>query len=106
MSDWQQIDVDRTGTGLFVSQDDNGNQIYKTVENCQPLLDFTQEKRNNESGNHKRDIYHKASIPASLWLEWWNEFGGNPMAPENQPRLRKKLNNPDYAKLLTKTGRL
>lgn len=102
---WQQVDVDRKGNGLFISEDGD-KTVFKVVEDCQPLLDFNQEKKSNESGNWRGDMHHVASIPASLWQEWWREFGGNPNSPENRPKLMRKLNERDYSKLRVKSGRL
>jgi hypothetical protein len=103
----QLIDVDAAGTRLYHDYDDEtGEGTFRTVEDAQTLVDMNQAARNNESGNWKGDMHHVASIPLTVWQNWWQEFGGNPMAPENKPRLMKKLNDRDWLKLRVKSGRV
>ena len=105
MATWQQVDVDAKGNGLFMAADAEGNLMCKTVENCQPILDANKNSL-TDNGKGKGDMRHRARIPASIWLEWWQEFGGNPMAPENRLKLERKLNDPDLAYLRTTKGRI
>ena len=100
---WQQVDVDREGNGLFMSTDENGNLVMKTVQNCQPIIDANKNSL-TDNGTGKGDLRRRARIPEAIWLEWWQEFGSSPMAPENRIRLERKLNSPEYAYLRTTKG--
>lgn len=103
----QLVDIDAAGKRVYHDFDDEtGVGTFRTVEDAQLLVDQITEARNNESGNWKADMNHFASIPQAIWANWWKEFGGNPMSPENQPRLMKKLNSTEWSKLRTKTGRV
>ena len=101
------LDIDAAGACLYHDFDDEtGEGTFRTVEDAAPLLDMNQKAKNNESGNWKGDMHHVASIPQTVWANWWKEFGGNPMAPENQPKLMKKINDRDWLKLRVKSGRV
>lgn len=101
------LDIDCRGNALYHEFDEKtGSGTFRVVEDAAPILDFNSEKRNNDSGNWKGEMHHVASIPPTVWANWWKEFSGNPMAPENRPRLMKKLNDRDWEKLRTKKGRL
>lgn len=101
------IDIDSAGNKLYHEWDEETKTGTLTTEgDAQPLLDLNQAARNNESGNWKGDMHHVASIDPVTYMNIWKMFGGNPMAPENQPRLMKLLNDRDWSKLRVKSGRL
>ena len=101
------IDVDAAGTKLYHDWDDETNTgTFRTVQDVSNHLSMNQQAKNNESGNFKGDMHHMASIPLTVWQNWWEEFGGNPMSPENKPRLMQKLNDRDWEKLRVKSGRM
>lgn len=104
MSDWKLLSKDNGVSTYF--REKNGKIEYNTVEDVTGHLRQTQEARNKESGNWKGDMHHVASIPQTLYMEWWKEFGGNPMSPENQPKLLRKLQEREWSKLRVKSGRL
>lgn len=84
----------------------NGKIEYNTVEDTSQLLKLTAKAKNRESGNWRGDMHHVASIPQTVYMEWWKEFGGNPMSPDNQPKLLRKLQEREWSKLRVKSGRL
>lgn len=86
--------------------EENDKTIIQTVQDVEPLLDINKRALANSDSSWKGDMHHVASIPRVVWESWWAEFGGDPMLPENQPKLMAKLNNKDWCKLRTKTGRL
>jgi hypothetical protein len=63
----------------------------------------------NEADKHAKwgDTARVATIPAVVVMEWMKE-GINVMAPtyEDQQKIKKKLNSPEYAYLRTRGGRL
>lgn len=104
MSDWRFLSKDGDVVTYFRYKD--GRFEYKTSQDVEPLLNMNRQALNNESGNWKGDMHHVASIPMTLWMEWCKEFGGDPMAHENQPRLMRKLMDREFAKVRVKSGRL
>jgi len=106
MSDWRLLDHDGYRKLYFRHNESTGRDEFKTVEDVAPLISMNQKARNDETGNWKGDMHHVASVPPAVWKQWWQEFGGNPMLPENQPRLMQKLNDRDYSKMRVKSGRL
>lgn len=104
MKNWALLSKDNGISTYF--REHNGKIEYNTTEDVSSLLDHTQAARNKEAKGWKGDMHHVASIPQTLYMEWWKEFGSSPMSPENQPRLLKKLQEREWAKLRVKTGRL
>lgn len=103
-TEWRLLSKEQGVSTYF--RENNGKIEYNTVEDVKKHLDLNQAAKNKESGNWKGDIHHVASIPQTVYMEWWKEFGGNPMSPENQPRLMKKLQLREWQKLRVKSGRL
>lgn len=93
------------GVSTYFREND-GKIEYNTREDVSDHLKATKAAKNQESGNWKGDMHHVASIPQTVYMEWWKEFGGNPMAPENQPRLLRKLQAREFSSLRVKSGRL
>ena len=104
MKEWALLSKD-DGLSTYFREHD-GKIEYNTVEDVSNLLKHTQSARNEESKSWKGDMHHVASIPQTLYMEWWKEFGSSPMDPENQPRLLKKLQEREFSQLRVKTGRL
>lgn len=78
--------------------------IIQQTEDVESLLSVNQRKKNDSGTGWKGDMHHIASIPRTLYEKWWREFGGNPMSPENRPRLMAKLRDRDFQRLRTKEG--
>lgn len=101
------VDIGLDGSKLYHNYDpDTGKGVYETIGDAQEVLDQNQRDINQESGNFKGDMHHMARIDAVTWQKWWVEFGGNPMSPENKPRLFAKLNSREFSKLRVKSGRM
>lgn len=104
MSEWRELSKDNGVTTYF--REKNGKIEYNTVEDVSKHLALNRQAKAKESGNWKGDMHHVASIPQTLYMEWWKEFGGNPMSPEHQPRLLRKLQQREWSQLRVKSGRL
>jgi hypothetical protein len=104
MSDWKLVSKDN-GVSTYC-REKNGKIEWNTVEDVETQLKMNQDAKNKESGNWKGDMHHVASIPQTVYMQWWKEFGGNPMSPENQPKLLRKLQEREWGKLRVKSGRL
>ena len=101
------MDIDCNGNALYHHYDEETQTgAFQVIEDAAPLLNMNQEAKNKESGNWRGDMHHVASIPPTVWANWWKEFDGNPMAPENRARLMQKLNDRDNSKLRVKSWRL
>lgn len=85
---------------------DTRQTTIETREDVEPLLSSNQRKKNDSGTGWKGNFHHIASIPQTLYYQWWREFGGNPMNPENRPRLMAKLRDRDFNKLRTKEGKI
>lgn len=107
MSKWRLVSSE-DGQDTFHRYDHEAKKtIVKTTDhNVEPLLAINARKAADADRGWRGDMHHVASIPPSVWNEWWREFGGNPMAKENRHRLMAKLNNQDWCKLRTKAGRI
>lgn len=107
MSDWALVDFGLDGSKIYHRVDGDGKGTFKVVyPDADKLLDMNKKARNAESGNWKGDMHHVAAIPPGLWRQWWEEFGGNPMSTENQPKLMAKLNSSEYRDVRVKSGRI
>jgi len=84
----------------------SGKTIIRTSQDVQPLLSSNQAKLNEAGKGWKGDMHHVATIPLAVYNDWWREFGGDPMAKENQPRTIARLNSSEWGKLRTKEGRI
>lgn len=93
------------GVSTYFREND-GKIEYNTREDVSNQLAMNHAAKGNESGNWKGDMHHVASIPQTVYMEWWKEFGGNPMDPENQPKTMRKLQEREWSKLRVKSGRL
>lgn len=107
MSDWRPLDWE-DGIATYHKYDhDSKKTLIKTSDwNVDAILKSNARKRNDADKGWKGEMHHVASIPRSIWDQWWKEFGGNPMSKENQPRLIAKLNSEEWGKLRTKEGNL
>ena len=75
-------------------------------EDVQPVLDANKDQINSSNENWKGDMHHVARVPESLIIQWSNELGDYILKPEYRPLLFAKLNDPAYAAVRTKKGRL
>lgn len=106
MSKKRLVDVEHGVATYHMYDEDNDKTIIQTVQDVEPLLDSNQKKINEAGKGWKGDFHHVASIPLVIYEQWWAEFGGDPLAPENKARTIAKLNNKDWCKLRTKEGRI
>lgn len=71
------------------------------------IIEANKKARNEASGRKAGELQQVANIPNIVVLQWMKE-GINVMAPnrEDQKRMKKKLNSPEWAYLRTGGGRL
>ncbi|MHB8284007.1 MAG: hypothetical protein ACYDD1_04955 [Caulobacteraceae bacterium] len=98
-----------TEAGVSHSLVDNndGTLTINSVQEVDDILDHNQRLYNHNDGyTVTRDMKRVASIPMSLLFLWKTVEGWDPFHPANQDRLTKKLNDGDYLKLRTLSGRV
>ena len=83
-------------------------QITYEQDDVSGLTWWTQEVAN--AGMHekqrKKDVWHAACIPEIICIKWRLEEGIDIYNKDHWERVRKKLNDPDYAYLRTWKGRI
>jgi len=90
----------------------NGHTQIKTVQNIDDTLDVNNADRNNSGAGWKGEMHHVARIPMLMIQQWNNELKSegandtNIMSANNKKRFIAKLNDYNFSKLRTKTGRI
>ena len=76
------------------------------TQDVDPYLQANSRERNHQTSLTKMgDGMQKiASIPLVLIDTWRKELGSDPLSTANRGWLMRRLNDPDYAKLRTRTG--
>lgn len=97
-----------TGMRTYHEYDHMEKKTVITYEHSdvQPVLDWAHDLATSgiDDYNRKKDMRHYAYIPESIALKWWVEEGISTLKPEHLPRIIKKLNDPEYARLRTGKG--
>ena len=85
-----------------------GKHILRHTQDVSSILDANKRAQADAIGQKWGDFTKVASIPMGVVLEWQQKYGINAMAPtpEDKIRIVALLNDPDYAYLRTRGGRL
>lgn len=75
------------------------------VQDVEPYLGANKSERESQASKMGDGLQKIASIPLILIDKWRKEIGSNPLSLENRGWLMQRLNDPDYSKLRTRTGR-
>jgi hypothetical protein len=92
-----------------IQHDEMDDKLH--IAHAQDVSPIIRSNRKSFNASEKSDKWgdwnRVASIPAVVVMEWMKE-GINVMAPtyEDQKKIKKKLNSPEYAYLRTRKGRL
>ena len=78
-----------------------------SFQDVAPYLARNIEEQNSQSSmdRHGDGLQKIASIPLILIDQWRKEIGGDPLNVANRGWLMKRLQDPEYAYLRTRTGR-
>lgn len=89
-----------TNTTLHLESD--GTVHIEEKQDCQDILDYTHAARNNRFNASACDgmMAHVAEVPVVILLEWAREAGISMYSAEMSIVMEKKLQDPQYAKLL------
>lgn len=100
-------------TGITEQVDiQDGNIRIKTSQNIDETLDVNNADRNNSGAGWKGEMHHVARIPMLMIQQWNNELKSqgahdtNIMSANNKKLFISKLNDYNYSRLRTKTGRI
>lgn len=85
-----------------------GKHILRHTQDVSSILDANKRAQADSIGQKFGDFAKVASIPMAVVLEWKEKYGINVMAPSPEDKIRMValLNDPDYAYLRTRGGRL
>jgi hypothetical protein len=85
-------------TEVFHGSADGETYTIETIQDISPLLDANKAQQ-NEGFNKRSDMWHAASIPAVVQLEWLTKFGVDMHDKNHWPAVKRLLNSSDYAHL-------
>lgn len=100
VNDWQLID-DGSWNGLRKwvrgNEDDSVDVAYDQL-NLKEYLDDNK-RAQNESFDRKSEMWHAASIPPIVIMEWLTEHGVRAWDPNHAEGVKRLLNSSEYAHL-------
>ena len=70
----------------------------ETVQDVTPILNKNKALK-NEGFDKKSDMWHAATIPAVVQLEWMTKFGVDLYNKNHWPAVKRLLNSSEYAHL-------
>lgn len=88
---------EETGITRYFHADGDEHTI-ETVQDIEPILDLNKAQQ-NEGFNKSSDMWHAATIPAVVQLEWLTKHGVDLMNENHMPAVKKLLNSSDYRHL-------
>lgn len=86
-----------TGIREYIHLDGTGKSVIESIQDCEPVLEYNAAMA--ELFDKKGDYWWVGSIPLSVCQIWAQECGAKAFTKEWQAYAKKKLNDPDYAKL-------
>jgi hypothetical protein len=107
-----------TGMKTFHTYDHHSKETtIESVQDAAPYLEFNKGIQNMEpggamglNGRSKRQIkkgwWHVASVPIGVQYHWLKVYGVDMHNQDHQVRVKKLLNDPDWAYLRTNPGRV
>lgn len=95
----------RTSLSIDTAED---KLVLRHEQDVSSILDANKRAQADSIGTKFGDFAKVASIPFAVVLEWKQKYGINVMAPSPEDKIRMValLNDPDYAYLRTRGGRL
>lgn len=85
--------------------DDTDTFTIETEQDCAPILDHNKALK-NEGVNKKSDMWHAASIPMTVQMEWLTKHGVDLHNRDHWDGVKRLLNSSDYSHLRTGHFRL
>lgn len=100
VNDWQLID-DGSWNGLrkwIRGNEDDSVQVAYGQANLKEYLDDNK-RAQNESFDRKSEMWHAASIPPIVIMEWLTKHGVRAWDPNHAEGVKRLLNSSEYAHL-------
>ena len=100
VNDWQLID-DGSWNGLrkwIRGNEDDSVQVAYGQANLKEYLDDNK-RAQNESFDRKSEMWHAASIPPLVIMEWLTKHGVRAWDPNHGEGVKRLLNSSEYAHL-------
>lgn len=86
----------QSGLKTFIDYDGDIDRFsFRYEQDVNQLLDATQSTQ-NESFDKRADMWHVASIPAIVQLEWLAKHGVDLWNKNHRAGVKRLLNDPDY----------
>lgn len=76
---------------------DQGNVTVHSFQDVEDIIE--RNKQLASQGKQRGDFRHTATIPNNILLQWLNETGVRWGSPEFDEVIKRKLNDPAWAKL-------
>lgn len=94
------LDYDpQTGVStIFHGSDDGEAFTIETIQDVTPILDENKAHQ-NEGFNKSSELWHAATIPAVVQLEWLTKYGIDLYNRDHMPAVKRLLNSSDYSHL-------
>lgn len=85
-----------------------GLHTLRHTQDVTSIIDANKRAQADSIGTKFGDFAHVARIPEVVVIEWKQKYGINAMAPSPEDKIRMValLNDPDYAFLRTRGGKL
>ena len=104
---WRLLERDEDGTEEWFKVDPvTGKWVIRTLDpDVAPVLDATRVEQNDPRRGYSasRDLRHIGRIPNIVALQWM-KMGVNIFDPNDGPKIRKLLNDPDWRWLRATPG--
>lgn len=84
-----------SGMAEWFSTDTDGNSFIRYEQDTAPILDHNKE-RQAESFDKRADMWHAATIPNIVLMEWVTKHGVKFWDPNHREGVRRLLNSDEY----------
>jgi hypothetical protein len=107
-SDWWPLDDPNSPVQSFFRWDGKSETFeIRYVQELDDLIEDNKRLLNHNDGYSRgREIRRVASIPLGLRTQWLVEEGWDAYDPHDWPKLKRKLNDPEWRHLRTAPGRV
>ncbi len=94
------LDFDsETGIRTYHHYDEATNKAaIETVQDVSPILETNKEQQ-TQGFDKRSDLWHAATIPAVVQLEWMTKYGVDLYNKDHFPAVKRLLNSSEYSHL-------
>jgi len=85
-------------TSVFHGSDDGETFTIETIQDITDIVEDNKAQQ-NEGLNKSSELWHAATIPAVVQLEWLTKYGVDLMDKDHMPAIKRLLNSSDYCHL-------